>query len=43
MVHVMHVYFIVFAVFKNFKPLFSKDNLSGHALDNFIANATKMV
>ena len=43
MVHVMHVNFMFFAVFKNLKPSFSEDKLPEHALDMFIENATKMV
>ena len=43
MVHVMHVHFLFFAVFKNLKPSFSEDNRPGHALYIFIENATKMV
>ena len=41
MVHVMHVYFMFFAVFKNLKTSFSEDNMQGHALDIFIENAIK--
>ena len=43
MVHVMHVRFMFFAVFKNLKSSFSEDNMAGHALDIFIENATNMV
>ena len=43
MVHVMHVHFMFFAVFKNLKPSFSEDNMPGYAQDMFIENATKMV
>ena len=43
MVHVMHVYFMFLAVFKNLKLSFSEDNMTGHALGIFIENATKMV
>ena len=43
MMHVMHVHFMFFAVFKNVKSLFSEDNMPGHTLDIFIGNATKMV
>ena len=43
MVHVMHVHFMFFAVFKNLKSSFSEDSIPGHALDMFIQNATKMV
>ena len=42
MVHVMHVHFMFFTVFKNLKSSFSEDNMTGHALDIFIENATKM-
>ena len=41
--HVMHVHFMFFAVFKNLKSSFSEDNMPEHALDIFIENATKMV
>ena len=41
--HVMHVHFMFFAVFKNLNASFSEDNMSEHALDIFIENATKMV
>ena len=41
--HVMHVHFMFFAVFKNLKSSFSEDNMPGHALDICIENATKMV
>ena len=43
MVHVMHVYFMSFAVFKNLKSSSLEDNMAGLALDFFIENATKMV
>ena len=43
MVHVMHVPFMFFAVFKNVKSLFSEDSMPGHARDIFIENTTKMV
>ena len=43
MMHVMHVHFMFFAVFKNLKSSFSEDNMSEHALNIFIENATKMV
>ena len=43
MVHVMHVHFMFFAVFKNLKSSFSEDNMPEHALDIFTENATKMV
>ena len=43
MVHVMHVHFVFFAVFKNLKSSFSEDNMPEHALDIFIKNANKMV
>ena len=41
--HVMHVHFMFFAVYKNLKPSFSENNMPGHALDIGIGNATKMV
>ena len=41
--HVMHMHFIFFAVFKNLKPSFSEDNMQEYAIDMFIENATKMV
>ena len=43
MVHVMHLLFMFFAVFKNLKSAFSEDNMPLHALDIFIENATKKV
>ena len=43
MVHVMHVYFMFFAVFKNLVSSFSEDNMPEHALDIFIENATIMI
>ena len=43
MVHVMHVHFMFFAVFKNLKSSFSEDNMPGHARDIFIEKATKIV
>ena len=43
MMHVIHVHFMFFTVFKNLKSSFSEDNMPGHALDIFIENATKMV
>ena len=43
LVHVMHVHFMFFAVFKNLKSSFSEDNVPERALDIFIENATKMV
>ena len=43
MVHVMHVHFMFFAVFKNLKSSFSEDNMPGHSQDVFVENATKMV
>ena len=43
MVHVMHVHFMFFAVFKNLKSSFSEDNMPDHALDIIIQNATKML
>ena len=39
----MHVLFMFFAVFKNFKSLFSEDNMPVHALDLFKVNAAKIV
>ena len=41
MVHVMHVHFVFFAVFKHWKSSFLEDNIPGHALDIFIENAAK--
>ena len=43
MMHVVHVRFMFFVVFKNLKSSFSEDNMPGHALDIFNENATKMV
>ena len=43
MVHVLHMNFMFFAIFKNLKSSFLEDNMPGHALDIFIENATKMV
>ena len=43
MVHVIHVLFVLLAVFENLKALFSRDNMPVHALDVFIENATQMV
>ena len=43
MVHVNHVHFMFFAVFKNLTSSFLEDNMPGHSLDIFIENATKMV
>ena len=43
MVHVMHVHFMFFTVFKNLKSSYSEDNMPGPALHIFIENATKMV
>ena len=43
MVHMTHVQFMFFAVFKNLKSSFSEDKMPGHALDIFIEKATKMV
>ena len=43
MMLVMHVLFMFFVVFKNLKSSFSEDNMSIHALDIFIENATKIV
>ena len=39
---VMHILFMFFAVFKNFKS-FSEDNMPVHALYVFIENATRIV
>ena len=43
MVHMMHVHFMFFAVFKNWKSVISEDNMPGYALDIFIENGNKMV
>ena len=43
MVHVMHMHFMLFAVFKNLISSFSEDNMPEHTLDIFIENASKMV
>ena len=43
MVHVMHVHFMFFAVFKSLKSSFFEDNMQGHSLDTCIENATIMV
>ena len=43
MVHVMHVHFMFFTVFKNSKSSWSEYNMQGNALDIFIENANKMV
>ena len=43
MIHVMHVLFVSFKVFENLKASFALDNMSVHALNVFIENATKMV
>ena len=46
MVHVMHMHFMFFTVFKNLKSSFSEDNMplmQGHALDIVIENAIKTV
>ena len=43
MVHMMHVHFMFFAVFKNLKSSFSEDSMPGHSLDIVIENAIKMV
>ena len=43
MVHMMHVNFMFFAVFKNLKSPFSEDDMPEYVLDIFIENATKMV
>ena len=42
-VHVMHMHFMFFAVFKNLKSSFSEDNMPEHALDIIIQNTTKML
>ena len=42
-VHVMHMHFVFFAVFKNLKSSFSEDNMPEHGLDIIIQNATKML
>ena len=39
----MHVHFMFFAVFLNFKSTFSDDNMVGHVLDICIENTSKMV
>ena len=41
MVHVMHMHFMFFAVFKNLKPSFSEHTMPGHALDIYIENHQK--
>ena len=43
LVHVMHMHFMFFSIFKNLKSSFSEDNKPDPALDFFIQNATKMV
>ena len=43
LVHVMHVHFMFFSIFKNLKSSFSEDNMPEPALDIFIENATKIV
>ena len=43
LVHVIHVLFMFFVVFKNLKSSFSEDNMPERALEIFIENATKMV
>ena len=43
MVQVMHVLFVFCAVFDNLKSSLSLDNMSVHAIDVFIENATEMV
>ena len=40
--HVMHMLFMFFAVFKSLKSSFSADNMPVHALDVFIENATRV-
>ena len=42
MVHVMHVLFMFFLVFKHLQSSFLDDHMPIHALDVFIENATKM-
>ena len=43
--HVIHVHFMFFAVFKNnhLKSSFSEDNMPVHARDVFLEKVTKMV
>ena len=41
--HMMHMLFLFFVVFKNLKSSFSEDNMPVHALDVFIEHPTKMV
>ena len=41
MIHVIHVRFMFFAVFKNLKSSFSEDNMPVHTLYVFIENAAK--
>ena len=43
MVHVLHMLFMFFAVFKNLKSSFSEDNMPVNALDVFIENTSKRV
>ena len=43
MVHVMHMLFMFFAVFRNLKSSFSENNMPVYALEVFIENDTKMV
>ena len=43
MVHVMHLHFMFFAVFKNFKLSFSEENMPGHSLDIVIENAPTII
>ena len=41
--HVMHMHFMFFTIFKNLKLSISEDNMPVYALDIFIENATKTV
>ena len=43
MVHMMHMLFMFFTVFKHLQSSFLDDNMPVHALDVFIENATKKV
>ena len=43
MVHVMHMLYLFFVVFKNLKSSFTEDNMPVHALDVFIEIATNMI
>ena len=42
MIHVMHMLFMFFAVFKNLKSSFSEDNMPVYALDVLNENTTKI-